>query len=89
MKLLSSALSEGNLSNDNGDPQKDAFIFHQRNSQCSRSVQYTIGSKNVLRLIMQMKIRKISRRGSRSSDSDLVISRFCFEEDDKEIYKDL
>jgi len=34
---------------------KNEFIFYQRNSQFSRSVQYASGSKNVLRLNMQWK----------------------------------
>ena len=39
-----------------------------------------------------MKIRKIRRRRSRSSSyytQNLVFSRSCFAEDDKEMYKDL
>ena len=32
---------------------KNEFIFHQRNPQLSRSVEYASDSKNVLRLNMQ------------------------------------
>ena len=32
---------------------KNEFLFYPRNSQLSRSVEYTIGSKNVLRLNMR------------------------------------
>ena len=49
----------GTLSNDDGDAArgrrlvKNEFIFYQRNSQLSRSVQNAIASKHVLRLNMQ------------------------------------
>ena len=42
------------------------------------------------RNIFEMEFQKISRRSSRFSDNaELVISRCCFAEDGKEIYKDL
>ena len=49
-------------------PSKKYFIFYQRNSLLPRSVKYTDGSRNVLKLNMQRRrsipngIRKISRR---------------------------
>ena len=53
-RLTSSLL--GSLRNDDDDAVDDAavekneFIFYKKNSRFSRSVQYTYGSKNVLRL---------------------------------------
>ena len=43
---------------------KNEFIFYQRNSQLSRSVQYANGSKNVLRLNMKWQ-RSIPNRNNR------------------------
>ena len=38
----------------------------------------------------EKEFQKVSRRSSRSSDNaELAISRFCFAEDGKEMYKDL
>ena len=58
---------------------KNEFIFYQRNSQFSRSVQNTKGCKNVLRLNMQrqrsfldgMEINTINRRHSHCSDNSI------------------
>ena len=46
----------------------------------------TLGHRNKF----EIEFSKISRRSSRSSDSaELVISRCCFAEDGKEMYKEL
>ena len=73
---------------------KTEFIFYQRNSQFSRSVQYANGSKNVVTqakyAMMTGKDEKLAVVASDpQTTQNLVISRCCFAEDGKEMYKDL
>ena len=72
------------------------FIFYKRNSRLSRTLRYANGSKNVFKLNMQR--RHSNPNGNEKlavvvpvpyTTHNLVISRYCFAEDGKEMYKDL
>ena len=70
------------------------FTYESRNTLKSSTLfiivkaiaKLNLGHRNKF----EMEFYKISRRSSRSSDNaELVISRCCFAEDGKEMYKDL
>ena len=70
------------------------FTYESRNTLKSFNLFITV--KAITKLILghrnkfEIEFYKISRRSSRSSDdAELVISRCCFAEDGKEMYKKL
>ena len=70
------------------------FTYESRNTLKSFTLFITVKANAKLNLghrnKFEIEFYKISRRSSRSSDNaDLVISRCCFGEDGKEIYKKL
>ena len=70
------------------------FTHESRNTLKSFTLFITVKAIAKLNLghrnKFEIEFYKISRRSSRSSDnSELVISRCCFVEDGKEIYKEL
>ena len=70
------------------------FTYESRNTLESFTLFITVKAIAKLNLghrnKFEIEFYKISRRSSRSSDnSELVISRCCFAEDGKEIYKEL
>ena len=68
------------MNHDPDDPKGTLPIFYHRNTQLSRSVEYANGSKNV-KFAVVVRVRQTKQNS--------VVSRFCFAEEGKEMYKDL